>query len=153
ATGSRDRTARVWDLATGEPALPPMCHTGTVGTVRFDPDGRRLLTVSQSLACLWELTTANPAPVALRAGGRVSGVACSADGRFALTLREPREVPAGAQVWDTSTGKLVQESPREAQGARVAGLSPDGRAAVTVNGPPGENVAHVWDVKSGRLSA
>ena len=44
ATGSRDRTARVWDLQTGEPVTPWLRHSNKVEQVLFSPDGKLLLT-------------------------------------------------------------------------------------------------------------
>jgi WD40 repeat protein/serine/threonine protein kinase len=44
ATGSRDTTARVWDLQTGEPVTPWLRHSNKVEQVLFSPDGKLLLT-------------------------------------------------------------------------------------------------------------
>jgi WD40 repeat protein/tetratricopeptide (TPR) repeat protein len=54
ATGSRDRTARLWDANTGELALPPLDHGGTVTALRFTPDSTRLLTITLNNARVWE---------------------------------------------------------------------------------------------------
>ena len=42
ASGSLDRTVRVWDVATGREALTLRGHTSTVVSVCFSPDGKRL---------------------------------------------------------------------------------------------------------------
>ena len=41
-----DRTARLWDLASGRPLGEPMPHRGEVSAVAFSPDGRTVLTGS-----------------------------------------------------------------------------------------------------------
>ena len=37
-TGSRDKTARVWDVATGKPVTPPLQHEDDVESVAFSPE-------------------------------------------------------------------------------------------------------------------
>jgi len=43
-TGSIDRTARLWDMATGKERRGFRGHTQTVLSVAFSPDGQRALT-------------------------------------------------------------------------------------------------------------
>ncbi len=45
-TASVDKTARLWDAATGQPVGLPMAHPRRV-SVAFSPDGRRVLTAGQ----------------------------------------------------------------------------------------------------------
>ena len=45
-TGSDDRTARVWDAASGKPIATLSGHPGHVWAVAFSPDGTRVLTGS-----------------------------------------------------------------------------------------------------------
>jgi WD40 repeat protein len=49
ASGSDDKTARVWDTATGVLSIPPLEHTNKVRRVLFSPDGERLLSVAGEL--------------------------------------------------------------------------------------------------------
>ena len=44
-TGSDDRTARVWDAATGQQLLT-MNHAGRITCAAFSPDGKRIVTAS-----------------------------------------------------------------------------------------------------------
>jgi hypothetical protein len=48
ATGSDDKTAKIWDAASGKELLTLRGHTGTVNRVRFSPDGKRLVTKSDN---------------------------------------------------------------------------------------------------------
>ena len=46
ATASWDKTARLWDAATGKPLGAPMKHDGIVLAVAFSPDGTKIATAS-----------------------------------------------------------------------------------------------------------
>jgi WD40 repeat protein len=55
ATACSDRSARVWDAATGDPITPPLPHRKEVDQVGFLP-GRRVFTVSRDgVAQVWDL--------------------------------------------------------------------------------------------------
>jgi WD40 repeat protein len=45
-TDSKDKTARVWDAATGKAISQPMKHEDQVCFAQFSPDGQRVVTVS-----------------------------------------------------------------------------------------------------------
>jgi hypothetical protein len=51
AAGSSDRTAKVWDAATGRELLTLSGHRGDVNSVAWSPDGRRLATGSGTIDC------------------------------------------------------------------------------------------------------
>jgi tetratricopeptide (TPR) repeat protein len=47
ATASADKTARVWNAKTGQPATPPLVHLGGVNDALFDNTARNLTTASR----------------------------------------------------------------------------------------------------------
>ncbi len=80
ATASMDRTARVWEVATGIPVTPPLRSPATVYQAVFSPDSRRLGVVTGASAVeVWRLDSDSRAIEELEAlaevlaGRRVAG--------------------------------------------------------------------------------
>jgi WD40 repeat protein len=60
-TAGGDRTARVWDVATGQPIGAALPHAGAVVSAAFHPDGRRVLTASgDASARIWQANAGGP---------------------------------------------------------------------------------------------
>ncbi|KAJ8586599.1 WD40 repeat-like protein [Rhizopogon salebrosus TDB-379] len=59
ASGSDDRTVRIWSLDTGELVAGPFKSAGVVGAVRFSPDSKKLAVKSVTGQCLevWDVQT------------------------------------------------------------------------------------------------
>jgi len=57
-TASSDKTARVWDAATGKALSEPMKHDNYVNSAQFSPDGQRVVTASyDKTARVWDAAT------------------------------------------------------------------------------------------------
>ena len=101
-TGSRDKTARLWDVATGRPIGQPLVHQGFVEAVAFSPDGKTVLTGSfDRTARLWDVATGRPIGQPLVHQGFVEAVAFSPDGKTVLT----GSFDHTARLWDAITGR------------------------------------------------
>jgi WD40 repeat protein len=59
-TGSRDKTARIWNAETGKQVTLLKGHTDWVIGAAFTPDGRRVVTVSRDKTIrVWDAVTGN----------------------------------------------------------------------------------------------
>jgi WD40 repeat protein len=143
-TGSADRTARLWDLASGQPKGLPLIHDGSVPAVAFSRDGRTALTGSgDRTARLWDLATGKAKGPPLEHAGPVSAVAISPDGCTALTGSSDWT----ARLWDLTSGQ-PKGPPLKHDGMVFAvAFSPDGRSALTGSA---EGTARRWDAATGQ---
>jgi WD40 repeat protein len=95
-TWSYDRTARLWDAATGAPVGPALPDAGTNAV--FSKDETRILTWGDSSARLWDAATGAPIGPALSHDRPVWGAVFSKDETRILTWSSDRT----ARLWDVS---------------------------------------------------
>jgi WD40 repeat protein len=115
-TASSDRTARVWEAASGKPVGAPLQHQGLVLSAAFSPDGRRVVTASDdSTARVWEADTGKSLGAPLEHQDRVTSAAFSPDGRRVVTASKD----STARVWDV----LLQCCSSRADAERLATLA------------------------------
>ena len=106
ATGSSDKTARVWNVATAKEAAR-MSHKGDVKVMTFSPDGRWLATGYWGIAQIWEAATGRPI-IHMSHQPRVNAVSFSPDGKFLATASGTTQYAGdGARVWEAETGREV----------------------------------------------
>ena len=87
-TASYDKTARVWDAATGQPIGEPLKgHESAVMSAAFSPDGKRIVTASEdNTARVWDAATGQPIGEPLKGhDGAVFSAAFSPDGKRIVT--------------------------------------------------------------------
>ncbi len=156
ATGSDDKTARLWDTATGKQIRAPLtAHTGPVLEVAFSPDGKTLATSSDDkTARLWDTATGKQIHAPLTAHtGSVWSVAFSPDGKTLATSSDDKtarlwDTATGMRLWDTATGKQVRAPLTGHTGpVESVAFSPDGKMLAT--GSVDRSV-RLWDAATGK---
>src|SRR5258707_12760649 len=100
-TASWDKTAKVWDAASGE-LMASFAHQGTVNAAAFSPDGTRILTASpDQTAKLWDAASGKLI-TSFAHQGTVNAAAFSPDGTRILTASADHS----ARLWDAASGQL-----------------------------------------------
>jgi len=125
ATGSFDKTAKLWDATSGK-ELRTLAgktgHTNLVLGVSFSPDASSLATVStDNNLKIWDIANGKPTALLAHAAG-VTQVAASADGKL---------LAAGAadgtiRIWTALDGKLAQTLTGHAGAVVGLGFAPNG---------------------------
>lgn len=137
ATGSRDKSAKLWQLSTGREVRSFLGHDFSVTALEFTRDGKMLLTGSNDKTVkLWDVSTGEELASVL-VNYRVTAIAVDPTSRFAFVGGYQTEYVGKAYAWDDSVVVIDLKSKRAvrkidanpdkglAYGTGVA-LSPDG---------------------------
>jgi WD40 repeat protein len=138
-----DKTARLWEVATGKEVRRLDGHTGFVHGVAFYPDGRHALSAGDQTLRRWDLDSRQSLAIWEGHTGPITCLAMSADGRLALSGDDAKMV----RLWDAASGEELHRF-FEHDRVRAVALSPDGRQAVSAGD---DKTLRLWDLASGQL--
>ncbi len=163
-TASDDRTARVWDVQTGEEIAALREHTAPVRSAVFSPDGLRVVstqmaqrsgdvtsdnntvTSNDSIALLWDALSGRVIRRFEGHGAQVYDAAFSPDGKRIVTASFDNT----ARIWDAATGATIAVLSGHSDSVRSAAFSPQGDRIVTASA---DKTARVWDAEAGKTIA
>ncbi len=136
ATGSADRTVRLWK--TDGQCRTLYGHTDLIFSVNFTPDGRIVASGSADQTIrLWDVATGDCTKVLQAHTGTVTGVAFSPDGRLLASSSYDSTV----KLWDWFTGQIIDTFPVHL-GMSVA-FSPNG-TKLAFGGF--DDTVRIWDI-------
>lgn len=144
-TGSWDRTAKIWDAATGRVVFQlEGAHDGYVNSVMFSPDGRFVLTASDDgTARLWDASNGEALPRKFAGHqGRVRAALFSPDGTRVLTCAGDKT----AKLWDAGTADEQLTLTGHDWAVRCGGFDAAGERVITGSD---DNAAIVWEAVTG----
>jgi WD40 repeat protein len=144
ATGSSDRTARLWDVATVKEIAVFSGHTDAVGGIAFSPDGKTLLTgSSDKTARLWDVASGATVQIFSGHTGGVDAGGFSPDGKSIVTAGS---YDLTARIWDVASGETLHILTGHSELVIRAAYSPDGKYVLTASV---DRTARLWDPATG----
>ena len=132
-----DRTAKVWDVATGE-NIATFKHLGEVRAIAFSPDGALLATSAGRTDIR---STKTWQDIATLSTVNATSLAFSPDGtRIAVGMsgRQPT-----VQIWDIATRKPIATFMGHTRSIRSLAFSPDSRLLASGGA---DGVTYLWDI-------
>ena len=138
ASGSWDRTLKLWDVATRQ-NIDTLAGQRGINSVAFSPDGTRLASGSDDKVELWDVATRQSIDT-LEGQRRVSAVAFSPDG----TRLASGSWDGTLKLWDVATRQNIDTLEGHKAISAVA-FSPDGTTLAS-GGSDGDRTLKLWDV-------
>ncbi len=140
-SGSNDRTARLWEVETGE-CLRTFTHNDYVNSVCISVDGRLMLTGSNDKTVkLWEVETGQCIQTFEGHEGSVSSAYLT--DKHALSGSSDKAM----RLWDLETGQCLRVFEGHTDTVNSVFLSVDGRHALSGSG---DETIRLWDTETGQ---
>ena len=147
ASGSSDKTVRLWDVRTQKFKRTLTGHSDMVTAIVFSPDGRTLASGSwDKTVRLWEVQTGELRAVLRGHSGRVHTLAFSGNGAILASGASDETV----RIWDGQTGELRRTLAGSDGPVFALAFSPDDSTLVS-GGELNNTVIRLWDVQTGKL--
>ena len=144
ATGSEDKTVKIWDVKQRELVRTLEAATGIVWTVAFTPDARFLVTSGSGGTRLWSVDSWEQAR---SFPGVTASISASAPliAVSEVAFSEWWKAAGAVSIWNYQTGEKIRQLPKP---GRVIAFAPDGPTLAVTDSPHGIDF---WDVRSGEF--
>ena len=142
ASGSNDKTIRVWDVTTGQIQNILTDHRAGVTSVTFSPDGSTLVSGSNDKTIrVWDATTGLLKRTLTGHEASIYRVALSPDGSILMSGSDDNAI----YFWDVATGQHIETLREHVEAINSIAFSPD---STIIASERGRDIL-LWDVTTG----
>lgn len=146
ASGSWDRTIRLWNLSVGELIATLTGHSDRVNSVAISADGQILVSgSSDETVKLWNLRTGELLRTLPGHEIGVNSVAISPDGKIVASCGGPDNT---IKFWNPTTGEVLQTLRGHSEDVNAVVFSPDGQLLASGSS---DTTCKIWKVSTGEL--
>jgi serine/threonine protein kinase/Tol biopolymer transport system component len=145
ASGSHDKTIKLWDAQTGALKQTLTGHMQGVHAIAFSPDGLILASGSDDkMIKLWDAKTSALRQTFAGSTSAVHTIAFSPDSKTLASGSTDRAI----KLWDVQTGALRQTLTGHGDVVKTVSFSPDGKQLASGSD---DKTIKLWDVRTGAL--
>ena len=142
-TGSRDKTAKLWDLTVAQKPVQGDGHTDFVNCVAFFPDGQRIVSSSRDKSIrIWRASNGELLQTLQGHTDWVLCVSLNADGSRLVSGSDDRTV----KIWDPHSGHELLTLVGHQSFVRSVAFSPDGKRIASGSA---DQTVRVWNATTG----
>jgi RNA polymerase sigma factor (sigma-70 family) len=143
ASGGKDKTLRLWDMATGHELRQFLGHRNEVKCVAFSPDSKLLASGSDDKAvCIWDVASGRNLRQLVGHQYPVAAIAFAKGGKYLASAGHDDDII----LWDVDSGKEVRRFRTRLGGIKSIAFSPDGTKLVA--GSYYSSV-QLWEMRTG----
>jgi WD40 repeat protein len=143
ASGSYDKTVKLWDVASGREFRTLTGHTNRVTSVAFSPDGRTVASGSYDKTVkLWNVADGRDLLTLTGHTDMVRCVSFNPDGRTLASGSWDQTI----KLWDVVSGRELRALAGHSEAVFSVAFSPDGRTLASASE---DSTVKLWDVASG----
>jgi WD40 repeat protein len=143
ASGSADKTIKLWDLETGKEIRTLKGHDNYVNTISFSPDGKTLASGSGDKTIkLWNLETGKEIRTLKGHDNYVYSVSFSPDGKILASGSSDKTI----KLWNLETGLEIRTLKGHDNYVRSVSFSPDGN---TLASGSADKTIKLWNLETG----
>jgi WD40 repeat protein len=144
ASGSYDKTIKLWNLETGQAIRTLYGHSDYVISVSFSPDGKTLASGSYDKTIkLWNLETGQAIRTLNGHIDSVSSVSFSPDGKTLASGSGDKTI----KLWNLETGEEIRTLNGHSNSVDSVSFSPDGK---TLASGSGDKTIKLWNLETGQ---
>ncbi len=146
ASGSRDKTIKLWELGTGKQIRTLWGHSNWVWSVAFSPDGKTLFSGSGDKTLkIWQIPSGKIIRTLTGHSGPIYSIAVSPDGQIIASGSGDKTL----KIWQIDSNEAIYTLTRHLFWIRCIAISPDGQ--ILASGGLDNNI-HLWHISTGKWS-